>query len=206
MKKTIRIHISGYIFNIDEDAYSKLKKWLDRIALKYENEEDGEEIFNDIEARVAELFDEQAGNEGVITLKEVEEVIKTMGNPEDFEPDEKKEQNISDDYPKEKKKRKQKRLYRDEDNNVFAGVCAGLGNYFGTDPVFIRLIFVAAFFLGGFGPLIYIILWIVIPKAVTVSQKLEMQGEPVTVSNIEKAIKDEIEYVKEKWLKKKKKK
>ncbi len=203
MKKTIRIHISGYIFNIDEDAYQILKNWLDSISEKYKNEEDGEEIVNDIEMRVAELFEEKSGHEGVVTQKEVDDVIKIMGKPEDFEPDD--EESINFSFSNKKKSRKQKRLYRDEDDKILAGVCSGLGNYFGVDPVLIRLLFVAAVILGGFGTIIYIVLWIAIPKAETVSQKLEMKGEPVTIANIEKAIKDEIEYMKNNWFKKKKK-
>ena len=205
MKKTIRIHISGYIFNIDEDAYQILKIWLDSISQKYKDEEDGEEIFNDIEMRVAELFDEKVGNEGVVTQKEVDDIITIMGRPEDFEPEEDTPEQNEPTYSK-KKTRKQKRLYRDEDNQIIAGVCSGLGNYFGTDPVIFRLLFVAAVIVGGFGTILYIILWIAIPKAVTVSQKLEMQGEPVTVSNIEKAIKEEFESVKNNIFKKRKKK
>lgn len=203
MKKTIRIHISGYIFNIDEDAYQKLKKWLDRIAKKYETEEDGEEIINDIEMRVAELFEEKVGAEGVVTETIVADIIKIMGQPEDFEPDN-EDANAGEHTETRQKSRKQKRLYRDEDNGVIGGVCSGLGNYFGVDPVIFRLAFVAALVIGGFGTILYIILWIAIPKAVTVSQKLEMKGEPVTISTIEKAIKEEIETVKEKWFRKKK--
>ncbi len=205
MKKTIRIHISGYIFNIDEDAYQILKNWLDSISQKYKEEEDGEEIFNDIEMRVAELFDEKVGNEGVVTQKEVDDIITIMGKPEDFEPEKDTPEQNEPIYSK-KKTRKQRRLYRDEDNQIIAGVCGGLGNYFGTDPVIFRLLFIAAVIVGGFGTIPYIVLWIAIPKAVTVSQKLEMNGEPVTVSNIEKAIKEEIEYVKNNLFKKRKKK
>jgi len=203
MKKTIRIHISGYIFNIDEDAYQVLKKWLDSISQKYRNEENGEEIFNDIEMRVAELFEEKVGNEGVVTEETVDEIIRIMGKPEEFETEEEKKE-PERIFSSDKKSRKQRRLYRDEDNSVIAGVCSGLGNYFGVDPVVFRLLFVAALIIGGFGTVLYIILWIAIPKAVTVSQKLEMKGEPVTISNIEKAIKEEIEYVKEKWFRKRK--
>jgi len=202
MKKTIRVHISGYIFNIDEDAYQILKEWLDSISDKYKSEEDGKEIFNDIEMRVAELFEEKVGNEGVVTQETVGKIIQIMGKPEEFESEEKKE--AEKVYSSEKKSRKQRRLYRDEDNSVIAGVCGGLGNYFGVDPVIFRLLFVVALIVGGFGTILYVILWIAIPKAVTVSQKLEMKGEPVTISNIEKAIKEEIEYVKEKWFKKRK--
>ncbi len=204
MKKTIRINISGYIFNIDEDAYQTLKIWLDSISEKYKNEQDGEEIFNDIEMRVAELFEEKVGNEGVVTQKEVNEIIKIMGNPEDFESEE-EEKHSEPAFSTEKKTRKQKRLYRDDEDKIIAGVCSGLGSYFGIDPVIIRLLFVLAVIVGGFGTLLYIILWIAVPKAETISQKLEMNGEPVTVSNIEKAIREEFETVKKKLFKKKRK-
>jgi phage shock protein PspC (stress-responsive transcriptional regulator) len=210
MKKAIRIHISGYIFNIDEDAYLELKKWLDKIAQQYINEKDGKEIVDDIEMRVAELFMNKVGNEGAITISEVKSIIETMGQPEDFEDDlntsttsnnKKLPQN---NFSKEDKKRtKNKRLFRDEENKVIAGVCSGLGHYFGIDPVLIRLAFILTVFMGGFGVITYIVLIIVSPKAISTSQKLEMMGEPVNISNIEKAIKEEVEYFKEKFSNKK---
>lgn len=219
MKKAIRIHISGYIFSIDEDAYSVLKEWLDSISTQYLKEEDGKEIINDVEMRVAELFKEKLGNEGAVSLIEVNSVIKTMGQANEFEED----TIIEDDFSKKENPKKQvlenpiinnnkdtqkesrKRLYRDGENRVIAGVCSGLDKYLGIDVVFIRLAFILALF-GGFGIVAYIILWAVIPEAKTVSQKLEMAGEPVNISNIEKAIKDEIEFFKEKFSHKKRKK
>jgi len=202
MKKTIRIHISGYIFNIDEDAFQILETWLNNVSKQYENEKDGDEIFKDIEMRVAELFNDKVGSEGVISTIEVNNIIQIMGQPEEFEEEEK----TSYAEKNEKKTTKQKRLYRDEDDNVIAGVCSGLGNYFGIDPVLVRLAFLIAIIIGGFGTILYIILWIIIPKAETVSQKLEMKGEPVNISNIEKAIKEEFEFVKEKFVNKKRRK
>ena len=76
-------------------------------------------------------------------------------------------------------------------------MCGGLGAYFNIDPIIIRILFVVLFFLGGASILVYIILWIVLPKAQTAAQKLEMRGEPVTVSNIEKKIREEYESAKE---------
>ena len=212
MKKAIRIHISGYIFSIDEDAYSVLKEWLDSISNQYLNEQDGKEIIDDIEMRVAELFKEKVGNEGAVSLIEVNSIIKTMGQPEEFEEDTtiedsgNKETSSIKTPPKPKQENKktnrEKRLYRDEENRVIAGVCSGLDKYLGIDVVFIRLAFVLAL-VGGFGVIAYLILWAVTPEAKTVSQKLEMMGEPVNISNIEKAIKDEIEFFKEKFSHKK---
>ncbi|MCF6366372.1 MAG: PspC domain-containing protein [Bacteroidales bacterium] len=207
MKKTIRIHISGYIFNIDEDAYQVLENWLDSVSKQYENENDGDEIFKDIEMRVAELFYDKIGSEGVISITEVSNIIKIMGQPEEFEDNEQTTKTENTSFKKtEKKKTKQKRLYRSEEDHVIAGVCSGLGGYFGIDPVLVRLAFIIAIIIGGFGTILYIILWIIIPKAETVSQKLEMKGEPVNISNIEKAIREEFEFVKEKFNRKKRKK
>ncbi|NPA44433.1 MAG: PspC domain-containing protein [Chlorobi bacterium] len=205
MKKAITVNINGYIFNIDEDAYTELKNWLDKISNQYKNEKDGDEIINDIEMRVAELFTDMVGDNGVVSIIEVNNVIKTMGQPEDFEDvsDNKQKGNESFSSYEKKKRYKNRRLFRDDENSVIAGVCSGLGYYFGIDPVLIRLAFILTIFIGGFGIITYIILWIVSPKATSTSQKLEMMGEPVNISNIEKAIKEEVEYFKDIFYKKK---
>ncbi|AFK03125.1 phage shock protein C, PspC [Emticicia oligotrophica DSM 17448] len=88
--------------------------------------------------------------------------------------------------------KKIKKFYRDNDDKVLGGVCSGLGAYFGVDATVIRLLFVLGVFLFGTGFLAYIILWIVAPKAQTLTQKMEMKGEPVTLSNIETNIKESI--------------
>lgn len=88
--------------------------------------------------------------------------------------------------------KKIKKFYRDNDNKVLCGVCSGLAAYFGVDITVIRLLFVLGVFLFGTGFLAYIILWIVAPKAQTLTQKMEMKGEPVTLTNIETNIKENI--------------
>ncbi len=85
-----------------------------------------------------------------------------------------------------------KKLYRDEDSKVLGGVCSGLAAYFGIDVTVVRLLFAIGFFVFGIGFLTYIILWIIAPKAATITQKMEMKGEPVTLSNIENSIKENI--------------
>ncbi len=191
MKKAIKIHISGYVFTIDEDAYDKLNDWTQKISEQFKDEEGGAEIVSDIEARVAELFSEKMKDEEtVISIEEVNEIISIMGMAEDFS----EETTNGNSYETERIKFK-KRLYRDDDNAFIGGVCGGLGNYFNVDAVYIRLAFVLLVLFGGFGPLIYLILWIITPKAKTAAQKLEMKGERVNVSNIEKTIKEEFESV-----------
>ncbi len=196
MKKAIKINLSGIIFHIDEDAYDRLKKYLDAISSYFSDQEESKEIINDIEARIAELFEEKkTKEEDVVNIDMVNEVIEIMGNPEDIA-------DTGEEIPGDQKysrssRTKNKRLYRDPDNSVISGVCGGLAAYFNIDPVIFRLLFVFVFFFGGASLLLYVILWIVLPKAETAAQKLEMRGEAVNVSNIEKKVKKEFEAAKE---------
>jgi phage shock protein PspC (stress-responsive transcriptional regulator) len=196
MKKAIKINLSGIIFHIDDDAYEKLKLYLDTISRHFSDKQESKEIIDDIESRIAELFQERITAENqVITLKIVNEVIDIMGNPEDIadtgEGTDEKKRSFHESYASSK------RLYRDPENSVIAGVCGGLAAYFGVDPVIFRLLFVIFFFAGGASILVYVILWIVLPRAETAAQKLEMRGEKVNVSNLEKKIREEYENVKE---------
>ncbi|MFZ9982546.1 MAG: PspC domain-containing protein [Cyclobacteriaceae bacterium] len=85
-----------------------------------------------------------------------------------------------------------KKIYRDAERKVIGGVAAGIASYTGTDISVIRLIFAGLVFAGGFGVILYIILWLAIPEAKTLTEKMEMQGQPVTLSNIEKTIKEKL--------------
>ena len=205
MKKTFTINISGSIFHIDEDAYEKLQKYLHMLNRHFGVALEGQEILQDIEARIAELFIEKTANKvEVITDLMVDEVIARMGKPEDFmEPaeEESTDQGQSETATQEEGQKIRRRLYRDGDNRVLGGVCSGMGAYFNIDPVILRIIFVLVLFMGGASVLIYIILWIVVPKAKTTAQRLEMRGKEATVSNIEKSIKEEVNEVGESYNK-----
>ncbi len=192
MNQTVTANIAGIVFHIEVQAYEKLKAYLEAVRKHFGNEEEREEIMADIEARIAELF-QQFLNETkeVITEKEVDEVMERMGQPEDYSDGE--EEPIAEEQTASTAKRKKaKRFYRDPDNKVIAGVASGVGNYFGIDPVWIRLVWFLLVFFTGIGFLLYFILWIIIPKAETAAQKLEMKGEPITISNIGKTVKDDI--------------
>ncbi len=193
MKKAVKVNIGGQIFHLDEDAFQLLEKYLDKITAKFKKEAGGKEIVNDIEIRVAELFaGKMEGNKQVINLDDVKEIIEQMGEPEQiYEGGEEEETYGKQGY------KKSKRLYRDPDTAILGGVSGGLSAYMNLDIVWVRLIFVLLFFAQGFGLLLYIILWIALPKAKTTAQKLEMKGEFVTISNIEKSIREEYEEVKE---------
>ena len=190
MKKTVKINLSGIIFHLDEDAYEKLSVYLEKIHTHFKETQEGSEIISDIELRMAELFQSKLSDyKQVITIEDVTEVIESMGNPEDFSDDEEESKNST-------KKSTGKKLYRDPDNSILGGVAGGIGAYLNLDPVWIRLIFVLLILAYGFTAVVYILLWIFMPKAETYSQKLEMKGEKITISNIEKNVKQEYEEVK----------
>ena len=193
MKKTVQMHIGGGQFHIDDDAYNLLQQYLEALKIHFEKEgEAGKEIIADIEQRIAELLKNNiTESRQVATSNDIQEIIKTLGTIEDFTY---AEDNPEDSVPYDR--HANRRFYRDCDKNYLGGVAAGLGAYFNIDPVWIRLAFVALFFLKGLGFLIYAVLWLVVPKAVTTAQKLEMKGKPVTINTIEESISEEYQKVK----------
>lgn len=197
MNKTVNINLGGVFFHIDEDAYQKLSRYFDAIKRSLSNASGQDEIIKDIEMRVAELLNEkQKSDKHVVGLKEVDEVIAVMGQPEDY---------IIEDEPKafenqykQNTRVKSRKLYRDTENGMIGGVLAGLGHYFGVDKVWLRVFLLLMIFVFGSGVLAYIILWVVMPEAKTTADKLEMYGEPVNISNIEKKVREEFENVSDK--------
>lgn len=197
MNKTTSINLGGYFFHIDEDAFRKLSNYFE--AVRKSLSPDGrEEIINDIESRISELFTEKLGtNKQVIGLKEVDDIIAIMGQPEDYK--------IEDEAPKNDFHSNfastsiSKKLYRDKENSILGGVMSGLGHYLSVDPLWLRIIMVILFFGFGTGLVLYVILWILIPEAVTTSQKLEMKGEPINISNIEKKVKEGFNEISDKF-------
>ncbi|WP_420323000.1 PspC domain-containing protein [Flagellimonas sp.] len=190
MNKTVNINLANTLFHIDDTAFNKLKRYLESLKRSFSGTPGSDEIIADIEARIAELFLEKMENERqVITEKEVDAVINVMGQPEDYMVDE----DIFEDEPRKTQKqtaRKSKKLYRDMDQKYIGGVCAGLEHYLGLDALWIRLIFILLAVFTGFGLIAYILLWILVPEAATTSQKLDMSGEPINISNIERKVKE----------------
>ncbi len=197
MNKTVNINLANILFHIDEKAFNKLQRYLEAIKRSFEGTTGSDEIIADIEARIAELFQEKMENERqVITMKEVDEVINIMGQPEDYMVD---EDIFEDTYQASEKKRKRvKRLYRDIDSKYIGGVCSGLGHYLGLDAIWIRLFFIFFALFTGFGFIAYILLWILVPEAATTSQKLDMKGEAINISNIERKVKEGFDDVADK--------
>lgn len=196
MKKTVTANISGIVFHIDEDAYERLNLYLARIRENLSSEDGTDEILSDIESRIAEMFQEKiTAAKTVITLSDVQDVVEQLGEPEQF--DESEEPSEKTRKGRSYNEKTEKRLFRDPDDKYLAGVAGGLGAFFNLDPVWIRAAFVVFTFVYGFGPLLYIILWIVVPKATTTAERLEMRGEKVNISNIEKSIREELNEIKD---------
>lgn len=194
MNKTVSINLGGLFFHIDENAYQKLNHYFD--AIRRSLAPDGkDEIMSDIEGRIAELLTEKMKNDKqVVGLREVEEVIAIMGEPEDYKiDDEPAAKQAYTYYPPGYNPVRTRKFYRDGEKARIAGVCAGIGHYFKIDPLWIRILFIISLFLSfGTSVFVYVLLWILIPKAITTTEKLEMTGEPINISNIEKKVREEI--------------
>lgn len=191
MNKTVNINLGGMIFHIDENAYLKLQNYLNAVRRSFAGASGEDEIVSDIESRIAELFSEKLQHDKqVVSNKEIDEVIEVMGQPEDYMVDE----DIFEDEARttSTSSHKKRKFYRDTDNKYIGGVSAGLGHYFGIEALWVRLIWVALFFIsiGTLAIFSYILLWILIPAAETTAEKIAMTGDPVNITNIEKKIKE----------------
>ena len=259
MKKTLNINIGSRVFNIDEDAYDLLSRYLESIKKYFQKINIEDDVFQDIENRISEKFNSILKNRESLNIDDINNIIKEMGTLDDFKEayndfdtnDFSNQNNESKTTGKRKKIyrntsdkviagvasglanyfsvdpiifrlifivslftgfgliayiifwigipandsgkiNENKRLYRDGDNEILGGVAYGLGNYFGIDPAIIRVLFILSIFIGGFGILAYLILWVSIPEAKTVGEKMNMRGYPLTLENIEKFIKEKL--------------
>ncbi|OCX52095.1 hypothetical protein BEL04_11390 [Mucilaginibacter sp. PPCGB 2223] len=194
MNKTIIININGTVFHIEEDAYEVLKSYMTDVKRHFANAEDSLEITTDIENRIAEMFTEILAGEAkqVIVTADVTRVISQMGTVEDFETSAADPDSI---FARHQNTASARKLFRDPDDHLISGVCAGIGNYFDIDTVWVRLAFGLAFVLWGSGLLLYIILWIIVPKAVTRADKMAMKGEKLDLQGFKKNFEEELKTV-----------
>ena len=196
MKKNITINLCGRLFQIDEDAYEMLQKYIESLRQSFGHEEDGEEIVNDIEARIAELFSElnQQGFEA-ITIEHVKDIITRIGKPEELTDNkgtdgkeghkyESFQSAAQDIYNNVRTRTAGKRLYRNPNDKMVAGVLSGLAAYTNTEAVWWRLLTVLLVLFYGVGIIAYIVMAIVVPEAKTPEQLLQMEGKEVTPQNL----------------------
>ncbi len=189
MKKTLTVNISGTVFHIEEDAYDQLSNYLKDIRERLAGSPGHQEIMADIEARIAELFGERTKVHGeVVTMADVAHVMGVMGRPEDYVSGEQEEPVASTEAGD---RRRHRRLFRDPDDRWVGGVLSGIAAYIGTDPIWLRLIFIMLLLIGVGSPfIIYLLLWILVPAANTTAERLMMEGEPVTVDNLKRAFEE----------------
>jgi len=188
MNKTVNINLASTFFHIDENAYQILERYLRKLKEGFKDTAGGEEILQDIEARIAELFQDLKTNpDYVINTADVEKIIGIMGEPETV---------LSEEDINTSQEKIHRKLYRDPEDKYIGGVAAGLGHYFKIDATWIRLIWLfLALFSGGVFTLIYILFWILVPLAKTTGDLLRMKGEPVNIATIKKKIKEEFDDV-----------
>lgn len=193
MNKTVNIHLAQTLFSLDENAYAILKEYLDQLEKLFKKTEGGKDILEDIEVRIAELLTAlKKDTLYVISVEDINNVIETLGTPEDLAQDEEEEKEYTN-YSAVKK------LFRDPEDRFIGGVAGGLSHYLGLDSVWIRLILILLVLSSAGGVvLVYVLLWALVPEAKTTADKLKMKGQPVNVANIKKKIKDELNQVSEK--------
>ncbi|MEO7213131.1 PspC domain-containing protein [Mucilaginibacter sp.] len=194
MNKTIIININGTVFHIEEDAYEILKTYMTAVTRHFMNSADSLEITTDIENRIAEMFTEILAREGkqVVVAQDVNAVVGQMGSVEDFEAEENGERpGHAYTYTTENR-----RLFRDADDHLVGGVAAGISNYFDINAIWVRLGFLLLCAGGGIGFLLYIILWIVVPKAVTRADRMAMKGQKLDLHGFKLNFEEELSNVK----------
>lgn len=176
MKKVININFQGRVIPIEETAYEILQQYINSLRDYFSKEEGREEIINDIESRIAELFAEQLKKEtACITDADITSIMNSMGRPSDFEQEEAEytaksnysnaeASDAAEKHAPQQSNDEKKRLYRDEEDKILGGVASGLANYLHIDPAIMRIAFAIMAFFGGFGFLVYIVLWIALPS------------------------------------------
>lgn len=249
MKKTLTANISGKVFNIEEDAYGIMSKYLESVSLYFKNYNDKDEILVDFEQRISEnLLSILSNSNEVVTNSHVSKIIEIMGKPQDFDIDSSED---FDQATKYKLKRNnndriiagvasglaeyfkidplitrillaslmfvggfgfffyivcwiampksfmnesfnRKKFYRDSDEKIIVGVCKGIANYLSINVIYVRILFLAMIFIGGWGLILYLILWIFSRSAKTVKQKMDMSGYKMDLDNLKKYYDDSL--------------
>jgi phage shock protein PspC (stress-responsive transcriptional regulator) len=172
MDKTIKINLGGTLFQIDEEAYKILRRYLQDIDDRLKYTPGGAETIEDIESRIAEIFQSQGGAAGVISRENVEAMISMIGKPEDFDAGTETTK-TRESYSHSSS---QKKLYRNPDDLIISGVCGGLGSFLNIEAVWVRLLFIIFTCFFGIGLFVYVALWIALPSAQSDTQKREMYG------------------------------
>lgn len=178
MNQTVNISLGGHLLEIQHDAYLALRKYLEDIAGRFEGYPDKTGLLADIEVGIAEKLKEilAASRMSVVSDASIAELISTMGSADDIA----EGKGSAPKEPVRPAYSQRRRLFRDPDNKVIAGVCSGLAAYFGVDTALVRVIFLLLFFVTGSSVVLYPILWIAVPYAKTPAQKAQMHAGPIS--------------------------
>ena len=187
MNKIIKINLAGQAVSIDEQAYDSLSQYMRSLERYFINTESGKEILEDIEARIAELFFATLRSNDFISEVHVQEAITLMGTAQDMGAEDNDESQDSQGY----KDPKRKKLFRDKEDAIFGGVCSGIGAYYGLDTIAVRIMFILLVMLAGAPIVAYILLWAIIPAAITAQDRYRMHGDASTISDIANNIREE---------------
>lgn len=192
MKRIVKVSLGRMAYTLEEDAYTLLQNYLDKLSAHYAGTPNGNEIVDGIEERIGELLSDRGYREKIAGIPVIREIIVILGEPEDID--------AEGGAPSPRPVRR--RLYRHPDQRIVAGICSGLGARFNTDPILFRLIFalgfVLTFILGVqenepylfIFPAIYLVLWLCMPKARTLEQRCEMMGESPSIPDLEKNLRE----------------
>ncbi len=171
MNKVVSIEIAGQVFWIEEEAYDALRDYLKKIKIQLSDDECAEEIFQDIELRIAELlFALNSDQQKAIVLTQLDEVLEQVGFIDDAE----QKQDI--DMPR--------KSFRDPRNKILGGVCAGLAIRWGVPAFIIRIAFLGLTALFGIGVALYLIFWISLDTSSDRNSTLEAHGKAKTARQI----------------------
>jgi len=177
MNEVTKIHLGRQPFNISVAAHKQLRSYLDAI----EKQVADKDVLEEVETRMAELLTERGiKGDKVILAQDVEYLKEQLGNPKDF--------NENSGGEAEDQAPEGKRLFRDTDNAMLAGVASGLARFFGVDVWLIRILFIVGTIAWGGSLLVYGVLWLLVPEAKSPSEKLQMQGKSVTLDNLKEVV------------------
>lgn len=184
MKKTHSANIGGTVFTIEEDAYEHLQAYLHSIETHFRSYPDVAEIVADIEGRIAEQLMQREMTPQVVRLVDVERVIAAMGRTEEFD------EQMEGPSAAQQSPGTGRKLFRDPDQKIIAGVAGGVAAYLGLPPLLVRLLFVLLTMFFGTSIVIYLLLWALVPVASSTTDKLQMRGRPLTLAAIDQGVRD----------------
>ncbi len=183
MNEIKKIHLGRQAFTIAVDAYAALHEYLDAIKVAVGKNED---VLEEVELRMAELLHERGVTTEKVVLKaDIEFLKEQLGRPEEFiDSEDAKTSAEANAQPGPGPRR----LFRDPERGMLAGVAAGIGAYLGIEPIIVRFVFVLLTLSGAAGVFIYLVLWFLMPAAKTESERLQLRGQAVTVGSIKQAV------------------